>query len=263
MSQSVDPFVPFIPDFKTYLMPEGVLDNSVNAIGMNLGWCRAHACPCTLGKANGAPGSANPMCKTCFGRGIYWDDPVMFLGLLTYMHTSAAPDEPGVETDPVLGQVMHAAPTLSIPFRNGDGSPCVAWPLAGEKDAYIETDATARFQTPLLTGSDVYLPYRQNLEILAVTAYDATNQVVVPVDSAHYTVTGPEVILDPSIYPDGTGFVVDYIASPVYVGFRRSGGIVHSRPAGQGAKLPRRFHLEMLDVWMRTLNNSAALNSPV
>jgi hypothetical protein len=127
----------------------------------------------------------------------------------------------------------------------------------------VEVDATTRFQATLLSGSDCFLPYRQNVNIIQVIAYSATEQKIVPVSQSDYTVSGPIVTLNPEVFPEGTGYVVDYTASPVYVGWRRSGGVVHSRPAGQGANLPRRFHIELLDVWLRTLNNPAALSSPI
>lgn len=244
-------------------MPQPLLDNTINVTGFNVGWCKAHACPCTVGKATGSPGSPNPNCNTCFGRGTYWDDPVPFIGEITFMHTSAAPDENGVESDSILGRIMHGAPTLSIPYTNKDGSLNTVWAMAGEKDAYVETDASTRYQALLVTGQNTFLPYRQNINILDVTAYDPINEVVQTVSSLNYSVSGAVVTLNPAVYPEGTGYVVDYTASPVYIGWRRSGGIVHTRPAGQGANLPKRFHIETLDVWTRTLNNVAALGSPI
>lgn len=251
------PFVPLIPSLRSVLIPQPVLDATLNALGNRLGWMKSHTCPCTYGNPN-SNGSPNPRCNTCFGRGTYWEDPIGFVGGITFMHTSAAPDEPGAVLDPVMGTAMRAAPTLSIPYTNRDGSLCPPWQMAAEKDAYVATDSTARFNTPLVAGDTTYLPYRQNLEILDVTRYDAPTMTAVPVPATQYTVTGAAVILDPDVYPDGTAYVVEYTASIVYVAFRASGGIAHSRPAGSGANLPKRFHLELLDVWTRNLNNPAA-----
>jgi hypothetical protein len=107
-------------------------------------------------------------------------------------------------------------------------------------------------------GDSSYLPYRQNLTVQDVTYYNTATQRAVSVPATHYTVSGASVTLDPSVFPDGTAYVVEYTASIVYVAFRASGGISHSRPAGSGANLPKRFHLELLDVWTRNLNNPAA-----
>lgn len=254
MSFTPSPFVPFFPNINT-LLPQAVLDATVNNLGMRLGWMKSHACPCTYGNPN-SNGSPNPRCLTCFGRGTYWDEPVDLIGLITFMHTSSAPDEPGAALDPVMGTAMRAAPTLSLPYTNRDGSLCIPWQLAAEKDAYVETDTTLRINTPLVAGDFTYLPYRQNLNVLGVTYYDAATQKAVP--TTQYMVSGSSVILDPTVYPDGTAYVVEYTTSVVYVAFRAAGGISHARPAGSGANLPKRFHLELLDVWTRNLNNPAA-----
>ena len=259
---SGSPFTPYFPNFRSVLMPQSALDGTINALGMRVGWCKAYACPCGQ-SGSGSFGSANPKCLTCFGRGTYWDEPVPFTALITFMHTSSAPDELGAAMNPVQGTTLHAAPTLSIPYSNADGSPCLAWSLAAEKDAFIEYDSTARFNTPLVSGDTIYLPYRQNLVILGVTTYDTSTNLVSPVLATNYTVSGSSVVLNPNVYPDGTPYVVEYTAAVVYVAFRTSGGVPHSRPAGGGANLPRRFHLELLDVWTRNLNNPAAQSVPI
>jgi hypothetical protein len=255
-----DPFTPWIPSLKDVLIPQTVMDAVNNATGMNFGWCKAHACPCTVGQNNGVSGTPDPRCKTCFGRGTYWDDPIDFVGAVSFMHTQSAPDEPGAIMDPVTGRVMRASPVITIPFTNSDGSLCPAWPQGGEKDAFIETDGLSRFQTPMIVGQDLYLPYRQNVTVNSVTSYDPINHVIAPVDPEDYTVSGPSITFS---LPEGTGVVVDYYASLVYVAWRVAGGIPHMRPAGLGANLPRRFHIQTLDVWLRTLNNPNALGAPI
>lgn len=261
-ASQVFPWNPFIPSLKTVLLPQNVLDTTINSLGMRLGWMKSHACPCTWGNP-GSNGSPNPRCNTCFGRGTYWENPLNFVGLITFMHTSAAPDEPGILSDPVMGNVMRSAPTLTIPFTNADGTLCPVWPSASEKDAYVETDTAVRFNTPLIVGGSTYLPYRQNLKVLNVTSYNQVTQTAQPVTRDNYTIDGSSVTLNEVMYPEGTAYVVEYTASNVYVAFRASGGVPHSRPAGSGANLPRRFHVESLDVWVRNLNNPNAQAVPI
>src|SRR5208283_4955296 len=100
---------PHNPDLPSQVMPEVSFDAQVQEMGLRFGWQKAHSCPCTFA-INGKYGTPNPACITCGGRGIYWDKPINFLGLLTYMHTTAAPDEPGVMTDEFTGHTLMGQP---------------------------------------------------------------------------------------------------------------------------------------------------------
>jgi hypothetical protein len=241
--------VPFIPNFGQSLMPAALSNAMVRNNGLRLQWLQSHVCPCTY--STGIPGSPEPACNTCHGRGRYWDSPQPsgnFIGLITFMHTSEAADEPGVTTDPSYGQIAHAEPTITVP---SDIHP--VWDLASEYDAFVECDAINRWGTVLTVGNSPVLPYQQNLQVLNVTTYDSDTKVVVPLSTGSYVVSGSAVTLPG--YPEGTPYAVEYNASPVWVAFRRAGGLAHNRPFGDGTPLPKRYRAVLLDIWTRARNN--------
>lgn len=244
---------PCFPNFAGKLMPESMLDGMIQCSGIRLGWMKSHQCPCTLGSA--VPGSPDPNCNTCHGRGIYWDQwTAPFMGLITYMHTSSAPDEPGGFTHEVTGPAMAAEPTLTIPFK-GPSTEAEVWQNATEFDAYVELDALARLTSVLEVGQTDILPYQQNLDVQSVTVYDPIARKTNLISEGSYTVNGAAVSLAAS-YPIGTAYAVEYFASPVYIAFRRAGGLPHTRPFGGGlAQIPRRFRLVTLDLWSRARQN--------
>jgi hypothetical protein len=257
-------FAPFVN-----VMPEALLDGVINNYGIRLGWMKSHTCPCTMGSE--IPGSPDAGCLSCLGRGIYWEQPVAFSGLITYMHTSSAPDEPGFSTDTIMGQIQRAEPTLTIPVLPNN----TIWSEASAYDAYVEYDAVTRFNTTLVVGQTSVLPYPFNVIVTGVTSWDlgtrTTTNVPGPATpmtdqngnpildqngniiylSGGYVVNGSSVTL-PN-YPVGTSYVVDYTATPVYIAYRSAGGLPHTRPFGIGTgQIPRRFHIVALDVWFRS-----------
>ena len=240
---------PLFPNFGQQLMPPMLSNQMIRNNGIRLQWLPSHACPCTFSTT--ILGSADPACNTCHGRGRYWDDPQPsgdFIGALSFMHTSEAADEPGVTTDPTYGQIMHAEPTITVP---SDVHP--VWDLASEYDAFVELGATNRFGSVLTVGGSPVLPYQQGLEVLAVTTYDSENKVIVPLTSSSFVVSGAAVTI--SGYPEGTPYTVEYNASPVWIAWRRAGGLAHSRPFGDGVALPKRYRGMLLDIWTRARNN--------
>jgi len=188
---------------------------------------------------------------------MYWSQPSdPFVGLLTFMHTSEAADEPGMVMDERIGQLLRAEPTITIP---SDVYPI--WGLSSEFDAYQELDAIDRYDTALVQGKNTVIPYQMGLQILNVNIYDETTQTAVPITAAQYSVTNGEVNLIG--YPDGTSFTVTYFANPVWVAFRRSGGRPHDRPFGAGTDaLPKRFRGMALDLWLRARNQTGISTSP-
>ena len=80
-------------------------------------------------------------------------------------------------------------------------------------------------------------------------------KVIVPVPAGGYVVSGSAVLLDG--YPPGTPYTVEFNASPVWIAFRRAGGLSHSRPFGDGVALPKRYRAMQLDIWARARNNGA------
>lgn len=243
--------VPFFPNFGRQLMPPALSNAMLRNNGIRMQWLPSHACPCTY--STEVVGSPDPACNTCHGRGRYWDQPQPsgnFLGGLSFMHTSEAADEPGVTTDPTYGQVMHAEPTITVP---SDIHP--VWDLASEYDAFVEVDAVNRFGTVLTVGNSPVVPYQQGFTLLMVTTYDSDNKTIVPLASGSYVVSGAAVMLVG--YPEGTPYTVEYNASPVWIAFRRAGGLAHNRPFGDGVALPKRYRGMLLDIWTRARNNGA------
>lgn len=240
-------------------------DALIARMGQRISWLKGHACPCTFAgaSANGAlplPGSAARGCQTCGGMGIYWDPPsIPFVAWIKFVEMSPTPDEPGARVDRVYGTVQLAEPSLTLPYRNpslavGDpAQPTAAWNDASFDDQFVAVDMLSRFTAKLEVGGVEYLPYQQNLRVApsgAVTTWDPDAMAVVPV--ADYVVSGASVTIDPSVYPAGTAYMVEFHAAPTYVAFRPAGGLPHVRPFGAGTQSePRRFKLQALDFWLR------------
>lgn len=244
-----------MPSFARQMMPPPLLNGSIRTSGTRLQWMKSHVCPCTM--ATDIGGSPNPQCKTCHGRGRYWEPPGdIFIGLRTFMHTSEAADEPGVLQDPRIGQALHAEPTITIP---SDVEP--VWSDCSELDAFLEIDTLIRFETAFVTGGNTVLPYQQNLEVQNVTAYDNAANQILPLSTNRWRVNAGDVSLIG--FPPGTAFTVMYKASPVWIAWRRAGALPHTRMFGGGtAPLPTRFRAMLLDVWTRTRNPFGQSASP-
>lgn len=241
---------PYLPDLPTQVMPSVAFDGQVVEAGIRFGWMKAHSCPCTMSQ-NGQYGTPNPACVTCHGRGVYWDAPLNFNGLLTFMHTTAAPDEPGAMTSETLGHLLEGQPVLTIPF-GGPNNEQTVWTFASSFDAFVEYDATTRYNSVFVVGQQQALPYEWGVNILAVTAYATGTNTISQVSSTNYTLTNGVVTLNSNLYPAGTAYTVEYMASPVFIAYRPSGGVPHARPFAEGrTRIPRRFHVQVLDGWLR------------
>lgn len=264
------PPVPFFPPFGTYVLPRQPFEAMIANSGTRLNWRKAHSCPCVM--TSFTPGSPDPACQNCGGHGVYWDPPVgPFVGLITFMHMAPSPDEPGVVTDTSFGQNFHGEPVITIPFAGGPNASTETnamlaeiWAQATIYDAFVEVDALERFNTVMTVGQTQVTPYQQSLSIAssgAVTAYDAVNHIVVPVSG--YTVSGAAVYL-PSSYATGVAYTVEFYAAPVWVLYRRAGGIPHVRPFGGMSPVnePRRFRAQSLDWWTRANSNFPISSTP-
>jgi len=243
---------PNTPNIANQVMPAVAFNGQVASLGWRFGWMRAHTCPCAY--SNGTPGSPNPNCLTCFGRGVYWDvPPADFSGLLTFMHTAASPDEPGNVTNEIFGQVFQGEPVLTIP-SDGAHNETLVWNYASTFDAFVEYDARTRYNTTLVVSdapSAQVLPYQWGVEILSVSAYNLSQQVTQPVPPTAWTYSNGVMALSQD-YPEGTAYTVEYFASPVWIAFRKAGGLPHARPlAANSAGTPKRFHVANLDQWLR------------
>lgn len=244
------PVVPYMPPTFLTLDPAR-FDQLIYTNGVRLWWMKNHNCPCTYGGPT--PGSPDPSCETCKGRGVYWDDPVgPIIGLITFIHTSPTPDEPGAIMNEDEGLAMNGEPALTIGYSTASG----IWDEAGLFDQFVEYDTTSRMQINLIKGSQETIVYANNLYVPAsgaVTLYDAVNKRVIT--NASYTVSGVQVLLS-SGYPDGTPFTVSFYAAPSYVAYRQAGAPAHIRPFGAGLKEPRRYRLQLLDYWLRQRNST-------
>lgn len=242
--------VPFLPPFTPYVLPAEPFEQMIGKYGARFTWMKGHDCPCVFGNQT-QPGSPDPACRTCLGKGTYWDAPTeAFMALLTFIKASPSPDEPGSHMDEDVGLSQRADPTLTIPFTAGASG--AIWRQASLYDAFVEVDSISRFYAGLQKGRVTSVPYNQGLTVPAtgaVTVYNTNTNLVEPVSG--YAVSGAAVTL-PSTYPEKTSYTVEFYANPVYIAFRKAGGLPHVRPFGGGeVNLPRRFRVQTLDLWTR------------
>ena len=261
------------------LMPQLGLEAVLQRLGTRITWFKSHLCPCTGGGSDPAtgyliPGSPDPACRQCNGYGVYWDAPLgPFTGLITYFASAPSPIEPGIRVDEKFGGYIDSMPVLTIPYAapTNAASPGLAtamaqcWQQANFKDLFCEVDATTRFDATLTQGGVDCVPFQQNLSIQpqgAVTVRDPVNRTVDVVQN--YVVSGAQVTLPAGVYPDGTSYVVEFIAAPLFVAFNKAGGLPHIRPFGNATQnLPRRFHLQTLDYWTRENVPNAGTSYPM
>jgi hypothetical protein len=271
-------YVPFFPSTAGWTMPRQPFEALLATQGVRMTWLKSHSCPCVYGGSTPTgyliAGAPDPACTRCHGYGTYWDAPVgPFTGLITYFASAPSPIEPGIRSDDAFGPYIDAQPVVTVPFAspfNAAGSPAeaqaaVVWQNASILDMFVEVDATARYNAFLEQGGNQVLPFQQNLSVAAagaVTVYDGTNRAVDVV--VGYTVTGTTVSLPAGMYPDGTHYVVEFIAAPVYVAHKAAGALPHVRPLGAGTvNLPRRFHIQTLDMWTRQSLANVPTSYPV
>lgn len=247
-----NPFIyPDISPPSVYDFSGSVFDDMINRYGVSLYWMKSHNCACIEsdgfnpdGTVYSPKGSPNPSCSTCSGRGTYWDEAFgPFTALISYIGT---PDSraPGTAMDSRLGNSVYSNPALTIP----SGVP-VVWEQASLMDAFVESGTDTRFNSTLTVGQDTILPYRYSVNVLGVTVYDHDTDTTVPVPSGSYTVSGANVVL--SGYAAATPYIVDYIAWPIYIAYGLKGGIPHNRPFLQNLTYPKRFSLQLLDIYLR------------
>ena len=252
-----------LPAGAVYAMQPERFNALIARMGLRISWMKSHSCPCVFGGGgpNGAlpfPGSAASGCKRCLGLGTYWDTPTIpFIAWLKFVEMSPTPDEPGTRVDESFGTAQLSEPSLMLPYSNpyipqGDPQqPTPAWVGATTDDIFVAIDSLSRYTAKLQVGGIEYLPYQQNLQIAptgAVTVWNPTTQDVETV--ASYAVNGTSVAI--SGYPEGTAYMVEFLAAPMYVVFRPAGGLPHVRPFGGGTVAePRRFKLQTLDYWTR------------
>lgn len=240
-------YSPYYPSLQLRMPPEA-FDVLINKTPIQLYWLRAHSCPCTFGGPT--PGNPDPACKNCGGLAYYWDTGVgPFSGLITFIHTSPTPDEPGARMDVDQGLMVNGEPSLTIPYT--DGMSGVIWTQAALMDQFVEVNAQSRFNVNLTQGVRNVVPYQNNVSIAAsgaVTIYDTvTNDIVTNVT---YTVSGRSVSLT-SGYAQGTNFMLEYYAAPSYIAYRVAGMPAHVRPF-DNLNYPRRFRLQNLDLFIRS-----------
>lgn len=220
-------------------------DTAINELGVNVLWRKGHSCPCK--SENGTP---QRECQTCQGRGWYWDAAVgpntMLITYSTGAGAGGSPREPGEEVDPRWGLILKAQPILSIPTTL-----TTIWQDASMSDLFVEYDNTVRLQALLTKGHTETLPYTEIVSIESVRYYDVTTKASVDLTSGtDYTVSGDQVVLSSS-FPDFTAYVVEYLARQSYVAYDEAGALPHVRPFTQGLSYPRRFMLQVPDLWLR------------
>ena len=251
-------------------LPGQDFDALIAVDGQRVSWMRGHTCPCVFAGGGGQGrlpqlGSAQRSCTKCLGVGTYWDQPTEPFSVgVSFMHLSPSPDEPGTIMNAKNGPVQTSEPSLTVPYLDPKNptTPLPAWLYGSTNDFFTLLDMLARYTAVLQVGGIQALPYQQNLQIAttgAVTTFvpDPTTPgkgTVVPVP---YVVSGAQVTIDPTVWPVGQNYMVEFQAAPTYVVWRRAGGIPHVRPFGNGSvNLPRRFRLQALDFWTRQRTNN-------
>lgn len=235
-------FTPSQPFYVAF--PPAAFEGIINWAGVNILYMKSHACPCV-----GDVGNPNPKCNVCLARGIYWDPPTGPYVVLITLITQGGRNISflGDQTDQTFGPISEGDPTLTIPNTTG-----ALFAEASLYDAYIETDATMRFNSVLRVGQEETLPawHFSNLTIAptgAVIVEDPT--IVQPVSGVTYVVSGSTVTI--AGYPEGTSYTVEYQSAPVFISYDKMGSLPHVRPFGQGLLYPRRFKIKLLDLWIR------------
>lgn len=240
-----------------FLLPHSAFDSTIDNLGCRFLWQKSHACPCLWYPTDTAPrGTAKPDCQTCSGLGWYWDAPVgPVVCLFTYAHSPLAVDEPGTPLDQKIGQILGGFPQISVCHDINYN----VWNEASEMDKFTEIGAELRFNAHLDSQQNTTLPYSVNLAVSttgAVTTWSTATSSVISVSG--YTISGSQVLI-PDSYPAGTPYIVEFFANPVYLLFRRAGGMSHVRSfAGSGVPdnpLPRRFRAAPLDLYLRERNS--------
>lgn len=256
--------VGWVPLTDPYMLPPGEFEALIGQIGQRVSWMRSHTCPCIYGAAapglNRLPtqGTAQSSCLRCFGVGTYWDAPSPSMRVsISYMHLSPSPDEPGTIMNDKFGTAITSEPSMTLPYLNpflptlDPGQPTTAWTDASTNDIFVAVDMLSRYTASLFVDKQVNLPFQQNLQVRPAGAVTIWNPTTKNIDFVQdYTVSGSTVTIQG--YPAGTGYMVEFQAAPIYVAFRRAGGLPHVRPLGGGKVFePRRFRLQTLDFWTR------------
>ncbi len=249
---------PIVPAITPWLLPAAPFENLIAQMGQRASWMKAHTCPCIYagGGPQGrlpSPGTADPACLQCFGVGMYWDPPSdPFPALATFTQMTPTPNEPGVFTNETVGPIQSADPALTIPYLNpsNPNTPNAAWQYAGTDDIFVLPDSTTRYNAVLQAGGITALPYQQNVVIAASGAVSTYDPITQQVSFPSYSTSGTSVIV-PSLQ-QGQNFIVEFQAAPLYVVYRKAGGLPHIRAFGSGqVNLPRKYHLSTLDLWLR------------
>lgn len=269
-------YVPFFPSTAGWTMPRQPFEALLATQGVRMTWRKSHSCPCVYGGATATEiliaGSPDPACTRCRGYGTYWDKPVgPFAGLITYFASAPSPIEPGNRVDEKFGTYIDAQPVVTVPYASPFNLPgsaeertqAMVWQNASLMDIFVEVDATARYNAVLEQGGNQVVPFQENLQIApagAVTIYDTATRSVTIVED--YTIQGTQVLLPPG-YADGTHYVVEFISAPLFVAHKAAGALAHARPLGVGTvNLPRRFHIQTLDIWTRETVPNAGSSYP-
>ena len=165
-------YFPFVPPAVPYILPPDPFSILIKKLGIRLFWQKSHACPCSWQGGNFSSvqtnasipviGSADPQCKTCFGRGIYWDTPFgPFIALISYGSSSKSADDPGVSISEKYGQVQREGPWLTVTDQALE-----VWQNMGEYDIFTEIDSTYRLNSVLRVGENTRLPYQINYSMI-------------------------------------------------------------------------------------------------
>lgn len=234
-------------------LPVTAFNNLITWASPRMNYMKGYQCPCSGAQL----GSPNPDCDVCFGRGFYWDPALGPFNILVTLTTFVGRNvNMGESTDVDYGLIYSGHPIITIP-----SSYQPLWQIANTNDIFVQIDAISRFQADLRVNQNQTIPA---WHILGTVCVEPTGAVTVedpsinqPVSGVAYTVSGGTITLNPNAqypsgYPTGTSYVVEYTSPVVFVINEPQGGLVHTRPFGQGLAYPRRFKVSLLDLWLRS-----------
>lgn len=227
------------------LLPPDSFSNIINQLAIRVNWLKSHLCPCSADQGN-----ADPNCTVCLGRSVFWDPATGPYNVLITFFVAGKSSPIGEVTDSTWGIIFEGQPMLTIP-----NTTIPVYSQAGLYDVFVEVDNIMRFNGLLRVNQNSTLLHgqlgvTQSLTVAttgAVTVFDLAANVVR--GSVPYTVNGANVTLN-TVFPEGTGYTVEYQASPLWVIEGRIGGLQHARPFAQ-LTLPKRFRLNALDLFLR------------
>lgn len=235
-----------------YQFPNERFNQFLQQFGVPIFWLRGHLCACVDDNTEFSPdgvavkikGTPSAYCTTCGGRGVYWDD-AQGPYLVAFQYPKLF-DIQGASFEEQLGILQEGIVPIIIPST---AQPM--WQELNTYDAVVAQGTDMRFHSSLRVGYQETLPYFWNVNVnpSGVTIYDSQNTQTIPVPADQVVINGASVQI--TGFPNGTSYVVDYTAWPIYIVFGKMGGMSQPFPLLNNQTYPRTTTVQLLDFWSR------------